>query len=272
MNMNSMTNFKKKENHLSLKFIDDDFDIPLKKPSAKAIEDKEKAVSSIMEGAKWLWRHANIRDLHDQNTPKKESEREKYVIEDKKKKNDGNRITDGYKCTIVLPSAYCRNGDEDSLSLFQVVENLRCNEIKNLQYEADVFFLFLPREQRDISINDRPIALIREILLQRILPHDIEDVLPLGIEKTPPKNKDKTEDGNTESKCSDIKTEEGTKEIETSDKRTEFLACHWDIHLTDRNLSPTNLNLLYNILASSSMAFRNNNPNGKLGTKIRLAN
>lgn len=180
---------------------------------------------------------------------KKPSKAALYVIEDKEKDDNGEPKTNGYKRTIVLPAAYYRDKDESSLSLYQIVKEYRAKRIKNLQSEADAFFMFLPREQRSIKKSDRPVALIKEYLLKKISQHNIDNILPRGICKT-------KRDGNV----SDVDKQ----------NRTEFLACHWDIHLTEKNLAPENLELLYGILASSSLAFRNNNANAKISVNARM--
>ena len=151
---------------------EDDFDVLLKPPALEEINRAEILVTRIMNRADWLWRQANADDLHI------------------KKGCNEKESMNGYKNTIVSPSAYFRNGNEDSLSLFQIKEKIRAKELRLLQTEADTFLIFLSAEERDVKEKTRPVALIKEQLLEHSIRHDILSLLPKGITITD-KGKDK---------------------------------------------------------------------------------
>lgn len=202
---------------------EDDFDVLLKPPVQEEINRAEILVTRIMNRADWLWRQAHIENLHI------------------KKGHDEKESMDGYKNTIVMPSAYFRNGDEDSLSLFQIREKIRAKELKLLQAEADIFLIFLSAEERDVKEKTRPVALIKKQLLENSIKHDILSLLPKGITIT---------DGGKDKNC---------------------MGCHWDLHLTEENLKEEKLTILYGVLAQSSIPYRNNHINCNLANKNRKA-
>lgn len=202
---------------------DDDFDLTFKPVDQQKKVEAERIIDRIMNNAMWLWRQASSDDLC---TIKGQTEPE------------GDN---GYRYTMVSPSAYYRNGNENSLSLFQIRKEIRAKEIKFLQVEANIFLAFLSIEIRDVMEKTRPVALIKERLIKNSLNHDLFSLLPQGITVTSESEDDK---------C---------------------MGCHWDIHLTSQNTVPEKLNTLYGVLAQSSQPYRNNLPNRALTNKNKKA-
>lgn len=196
-----------------------DFIINLKPQNAEESADISSIINKIMIDADWLWRQASNDDLVTEQTEP--------------------QSTDGYKYTIVSNSAFFRNKQEESLSLFQMNEKIRAAEMKYLQAEADLFLAFLSAEQRDVKNKTSPVALIKKYLISNIQQHKAVNLFSDGITIT--------------------KMKEGES----------CMGCHWDINLNEKNTEDTNIMRFYGVLAQSSKPYRNNAKNINLSNKNR---
>jgi len=198
---------------------DDDFVINIKPRDDVESAEISSVIDKIMVNADWLWRQASNDDLESTKTEP--------------------QSTDGYIYTIVLTSAFYRNKQEKSLSLFQMNEKIRATEIKYLQVEADLFLAFLSAEKRDVKSKTAPVALIKNSLISNIQQHGVVSLFSDGIT------------------------------ITTGEEENSCMGCHWDINLNNKNTDDTNILRLYGVLAQSSKPYRNNGANFNLANKNR---
>jgi len=125
---------------------------------------------------------------------------------------------------IVKPDAYFKRDDELSLSVFDLINVSKVNDISRLQVEADRFINAIGTEVLCTTASSYPIALIKSKLID-VIERNTNNVNVI-------------------------------REIVKSEP-LEFpyvLSYHWDINLPD---SDDDRQLLYGILAMSSVAYEN---------------
>lgn len=135
-----------------------------------------------------------------------------------------NKSNNYKKEYFVLPSAFALREGEHSVSLFDLKEQYKR---KDLHAESISFLTFFCSESRSISNKTIPISLMRELLMEKIVSPEIENLLINGITKT-----------------------------DTSEDTDTFLiAEHWDVN--SPNEKDKKMHLLQNLLANCSKAYSN---------------
>lgn len=173
----------------------DDIDIPTRDYELQSREN-------IMNNVTHLWRASNNK-----------------CVEIKENKSKNNK-----KEYIVLSTAFALRDKETSISLFNLKEKYKR---KDLHSESISFLTFFSSESQSISEKTIPIALMRNLLIEKITSQEIEDLLVNGITKT-----------------------------HTSlDNDTFLIAEHWDINPPDDK--DKKMHLLQNLLANCSQAYSN---------------
>jgi hypothetical protein len=176
-----------------------DVDIPYDDIDDSERNEIESVIDSVMVGLSHLWRHGK-----------------KSCIEVCELSGKNNKI--------VKPDAYFKREDESSLSVFDLIESLKVNNISYLQVEADRFITAMGAEVLCTSASSQPIALLKTELLN-VIERDADNVNVIReIVKSEP------------FECS------------------YALSYHWDINLPD---SDNDRQLLYGILAMSSVVYEN---------------
>lgn len=185
---------------------DMDFEIPFDEMDESKIDEINSVVDQIMIGVSHLWRHSKEKFIENCVT-----------INNNKNKNNA----------IVKPDAYSKRDDEDSLSVFDLINELKVNDKKLLQIEADRFIMVMGAEVLKTATSSIPVALFKSELLNIIKRDDSNLNVIREIVKSNPLD------------------------------FTFALSYHWDINLPD---SDEDRQLLYSILAMSSGVYENRIP------------
>lgn len=187
----------------------DDVSISFKDEGTGFLNDIDVHLSRVMQGVHWLWRMAKKTDLVSDVIL------EKLPITDECLKVE--------QCLIKL-SAYEKKDGEESLSVFQAIEQLVVTEEKNLQLEADRVLMTLSAEVLKFNNSSIPLALIKR-RLRKIVSMDKENLKVLRMI--------------TQSEVGEYPF---------------ILTHHWDIYLPNDDVERQKL---YQILAMSSGVYRN---------------